>query len=169
MKIIDEKGRLFGKLNLIDLLVIVLIAAIAVVAVVKYTGRDTELKHYSASLNRPMEYSVVCRMVYRDAAENAKQEVGKQLMAGGELVEGCFITAVEERPYYESYVDASGTLQHAESPDFCDLIITVKGEAPYVDEAYQVGTQEVRIGKAHILKTVNLELNAIVISLEGAE
>ena len=33
MKIIDEKGRLFGKLNLIDLLVIVLlIAAVAAVA-----------------------------------------------------------------------------------------------------------------------------------------
>ena len=33
MKIIDEKGRLFGKLNLIDLLVIILlIAAVAAVA-----------------------------------------------------------------------------------------------------------------------------------------
>ena len=28
MKIIDEKGRLFGKINLIDLLVIVLVIAI---------------------------------------------------------------------------------------------------------------------------------------------
>ena len=28
MKIIDEKGRLFGKLNLIDLLVIVLVLAV---------------------------------------------------------------------------------------------------------------------------------------------
>lgn len=28
MKIIDEKGRLFGKINLIDLLVIVLVVAV---------------------------------------------------------------------------------------------------------------------------------------------
>ena len=38
MKIIDEKGRLFGKLNLIDLLVIVLILAVVFVAVWKLGG-----------------------------------------------------------------------------------------------------------------------------------
>ena len=40
MKIIDEKGRLFGKLNLIDLLVIILlIAAVAADLAVTIEGR----------------------------------------------------------------------------------------------------------------------------------
>ena len=37
MKIVDEKGRLFGKINLIDLLVIVLL--IAAVAAVRWAPR----------------------------------------------------------------------------------------------------------------------------------
>ena len=35
MKVVDEKGKLFGKLNIIDLLVIVLIIAVVVVVGVK--------------------------------------------------------------------------------------------------------------------------------------
>ena len=38
MKVIDEKGRLFGKLNLIDLLVILLIVFAAVAAASKKHG-----------------------------------------------------------------------------------------------------------------------------------
>ena len=37
MKLIDEKGRLFGKVNLIDLLVVLLI--VAVLAAVVWKGR----------------------------------------------------------------------------------------------------------------------------------
>ena len=169
MKIIDEKGRLFGKLNLIDLIVILLIVAVAVFAVWKFTHRDTDAPRYSASLNKPLTYAVAIRGVYRDSVEDAKKEVGQPLMAAGKVIETCRITAVEERPYYESYVDAEGNLQYAESLHLCDLVFTVEGEAPFVDNAYQVGTQEVRIGKAHILKTVNVEMNGTIITLEAGE
>ena len=39
MKIIDEKGRLFGKINLIDLLVIVLVIAIIAAVGWKLVGK----------------------------------------------------------------------------------------------------------------------------------
>ena len=38
MKIIDEKGRLFGKINLIDLLIVLAVALVAVAFVWKITG-----------------------------------------------------------------------------------------------------------------------------------
>ena len=39
MKLIDEKGRLFGKINLIDLLVVLLIVAVLAAVVWKLCGR----------------------------------------------------------------------------------------------------------------------------------
>ena len=53
MKIIDEKGRLFGKLNLIDLLVIVLILAVVFVAVWKLGGSKAAeaVKSYLGGMN----------------------------------------------------------------------------------------------------------------------
>ena len=39
MKIIDEKGRLFGKINLIDLLVLVLVVAVVLAVGWKLVGR----------------------------------------------------------------------------------------------------------------------------------
>ena len=39
MKLIDEKGRLFGKINLIDLLVVILIVAVIAAVAWKLGGR----------------------------------------------------------------------------------------------------------------------------------
>ena len=39
MKLIDEKGRLFGKINLIDLLVVLLIVAVLAAVVWKLGGK----------------------------------------------------------------------------------------------------------------------------------
>lgn len=166
MKLVDSKGRLFGKLNLIDLLVILLIVVVLAAAVLKLTGADTAGNHYSKSLNRPLIYTVVCRMVYRPVAEEMMAEKGNQLMAGGEMVEGCFITDVEMLPHYDTYVDGEGKPLRVESEEYRDLLFTISGEAPFVENAYKVGTQEVRVGKNHIVKTVTLEITGTIQSLE---
>ncbi|MBQ7566286.1 MAG: DUF4330 domain-containing protein [Oscillospiraceae bacterium] len=169
MKIIDSKGRLFGKINLIDLLVILLIVAVVVAAVLRYLNTETANNKYDESLNRHFVYTTICRVVYKEIAENAKDEAGHQLMAGGELVDDCFITAVEHRPYYESYVDADGKLQHQVSDEFCDVVFTIEATAPFVNNAYKVGTQEVRVGRTHIVKTDTFEMTGTVVSLTEVE
>ena len=93
----------------------------------------------------------------------------REMMAGGELVDECFITAVEHRPYYESYVDADGKLQHQVSDEFCDVVFTIEATAPFVNNAYKVGTQEVRVGRSHIVKTDTFEMTGTVVSLTEVE
>ena len=43
MKIIDEKGRLFGKVNLLDLVIVLVIVLLAVSLVLKF-GREEALR-----------------------------------------------------------------------------------------------------------------------------
>ncbi|MBR2080988.1 MAG: DUF4330 domain-containing protein [Oscillospiraceae bacterium] len=170
MKLIKD-GRLFGKLNLIDLVVILLVLAVAVSMIVKRSG-VIDVDPLAGATQEQIEYKVICRMVSKVMLPDFESAVkrGEQIMSGGELVEDCFLSGeMQVEPFYESYVDADGKLQRAESEDFCNVVFTVSGTAPYSDNAYHVGTQEVRTGKSHILKTNSIEITGNVISLVGID
>lgn len=170
MKLFDKKGRLFGKLNIIDLLVILLVVAVIAAVGVKLTGTDlTQSNQLTNGEMKDVSYSVLCRMVHVDVADALEEtEVGKQLMSNGELVESCYITGVERRPYYETYLTEDGEIRKVPLEDYCELLFTIGGEAPYVENSYLIGTQEIRVGKSHIVKTVTMELTGTVMEMEGA-
>lgn len=168
-KIIDEKGRLFGKVNLIDLLVVLLaVAVIGAVAFKLSGGEVTKQEQLANSEMKELSYVVLCRMVHNDVADYiVNNEVGSQLMSNGELVESCFITDVQQAPFYESYVTADGMYVKQASDEYCDLTFTISGAAPYGENSFHVGSQEVRVGKSHIVKTVGFEITGTVVELEG--
>ena len=169
MKLIKD-GRLFGKLNLIDLVVILLIVAVAAAVIIK-RGAVTEVDPLADAEQKSLKCKVICRMVSNEMLHDFEKsaENKEQLMAGGEMVENCRIVNVEKAPYLESYVDGDGVLQHAESTQFCNVTFTIEGTAPYQDNAFHVGSQEVRTGKSHIVKTRTIEITGNVIELEGID
>lgn len=169
-KIIDEKGRLFGKVNLIDLLVVLLVVAVAAAFIFKSTGGEvTKQEEMENAEMKELSYVVLSRMVHNDIADYiVENEVGKQLMSNGELVEGCFIEDIQRGTFYESYVTDDGEPMKKASDEYCDLTFIISGEAPYGGNAFHVGSQEVRVGKSHIIKTVGFEISGTVMELEGA-
>ena len=168
-KFIDEKGRLFGKVNLIDLMVVLLVVVVAAAAVIKITGSNVPGEVVSEDGQmEDISYTVLCRMVHNDiAAYILENEIGGQLMSNGEMVESCFVEDIQQGTFYESYVTLEGVPAKAPSEEYCDLIITISGQAPYSGNSYHVGSQEVRVGKSHIVKTVNFEITGTVVELEG--
>ena len=169
MKLIKD-GKLFGKLNLIDLVVILLVVAVAAAFVPK-RGNVAEVDPLAGAEMQPLEYKVICRMVSKVMLPDFQSAVkrGEQIMSAGELVEACFLKDIEVEPFYESYVDGEGKLQRAASEDFCNVIITIGGSAPYKNNSYHLGSQEVRTGKSHILKTNSIEITGNVISMVGVD
>ena len=85
MKIIDEKGRLFGKLNLIDLLVIILL--IAAVAAVAWKLVGKKAAEPVADTGRTITYTVTVEDVNRGAAEFASTQIGKSLVNNSKVVD----------------------------------------------------------------------------------
>ena len=157
-----KDGKLFGKINIIDLLVLLIAAAAVVMVALKVTGHLGGLQNevttnvvYTARVER------VDRDVYEAAAafiEAAKAagKPGDQLMANGELLNG-YITGVTAVPHEQitlhSY-DASISVESGE--DTLDVTFTI--EAYGVNNIKtNVGTQEVRVGKGHIVKTTHFE------------
>lgn len=168
-KIIDEKGRLFGKVNLIDLLVVFLVVAVIAAVAFKFSGGEVTKQEQLANAEmKELDYIVLCRMVHNDVANYiVDNEVGSQLMSNGELVESCYITDISQEAFYESYVTPEGEIMKVESDEYCDLLVTISGSAPYGENSFHVGSQEIRVGKSHIVKTVGFEVTGTVVELEG--
>ncbi|MEG1241177.1 MAG: DUF4330 domain-containing protein [Oscillospiraceae bacterium] len=173
MKVVDEKGKLFGKINIIDLLVIILV--IAAIALVGWKvignrggviGTTTGITYVAVAPEvAPEVYEEICTYVNR--AEGKKD----QLMANGDLLNG-YVVDVTAAPHVNYEPDAAGkvTASIEEGPNArLDLTFTIEAQVanPTVNK---IGTQEVRVGKGHIVKTAHFELEkSQIISCDTAE
>lgn len=160
MKIIDEKGKLFGKLNLIDLLVILILVAAILFLAVRFTrGSDADPIGSSTRLTYTVQVTSVTSDVYNEVQRQLAAAGGRdQLMANGELVDG-YVTGVTAAPHINYQPDANGVVTSSvEQGDNArlDLVFTVEANVPD-PTVNAVGTQEVRVGKTHILKTTHFE------------
>lgn len=154
---IDEKGRLFGKINIVDLLVIVVVIILAVVLGMKLFGAGGALAGPAKATK--LTYTVRVDGVYPAVYEDILNWVpGDRLMASGELLNGQ-VLSVEAQPHQDTAAlnTTNGVLILPLEGDLLDLTFTIE---VYVTNLVtnEVGTQEVRIGKQHIVKTQHFEL-----------
>ena len=172
MRVVDEKGRLFGKLNIIDLLVIFILIAAAAMVGWKVLQKDSAPNAARTILT----YTVLVENVEPEVYEGIQQYVpgengiGDQLMANGERMDA-YVTAVTAAPHDGGITFNSTGGERLTLPvesDKLDLTFTI--QANVVNTVINdVGTQEVRIGKSHIVKTVHFEFTNGVILTCGWE
>lgn len=148
MKIMDEKGRLFGKVNLIDLaVVLVILVAVAAVAM-KVFGNNVVESVTSPTVG--ITYEVVCEDVPQSVADYCQANVGEQLLSSGKLLDAHITDCRAE-----------------ETADGIDLYFTVEGTTSYSGHTYTMGSQEVRVGMEHLVKTSSIECEGIICALEA--
>ena len=149
-----EKKRRF---NIIDICVLVLV--VAVVGFLGYKvakGIDNRMGQDTITL----KYQVMYEGVSNDLYDAAAQHVPSQIMASGVLYDS-YVTAVEKRDYF---VYENG--EWVKDPYHCNLVFTVEGNvANAAVLTTEVGSQEVRVGKVHVLKTQYLEFDEGIITL----
>lgn len=161
----NKKGKLFGKLNIIDLIVLV-VAVVAVIAVaLKMTGRMGAARvETGADINYTVKVENIDHQVYENIvsaieAGKAAGQAGDRLMASGELLDG-YVTAVSATPRSDEAVvntSTGGVSIQAGQKDRVDLVFTVQAHVAN-NVKTELGTQEVRVGKTHIVKTTHFEL-----------
>lgn len=160
-----KDGKLFGKINIIDLLVIVIVIAALVMVVLKKTGRmgavrvetGTDITYTVKVINVEQEVADSIQD-YLDAAKAAGKP-GDRLMANGELLDA-WITDMKAEPHEEKAILTTSGDYITIVPvneDKLDLTFTVQGHVSN-NVKTELGTQEVRAGKNHIVKTTHFEL-----------
>ena len=173
MKLVDERGKLFGVLNIIDLLVILLLIVALALIGWKVIRKDGASNASRTILTYTVEVEGVDQEVYEGIKTYVPGEsgIGDQLMANGEMVDA-YVTNVTAVPHDGglTLTDVNGNKMTfpVEGDDTLDLTFTI--QANVVNSVTnEVGTQEVRIGKSHIVKTVHFELNNGIITTCKAE
>ena len=158
MKLINEKGKLFGVINVVDLLV--LLAVIAVAAGVGYKLFAPQIAEAAA---KQVDMTMIVRV--RGATPFLVEEVERNSQVGKQIVSGnsytsAVITDMQIEPYDQQVT--------TRDPDKRDLVFTIETTVPEGTASPSIGTQEVRAGRTFIVKTNDFETTGNIDSVDIA-
>lgn len=163
-KIIDEKGKLFGLINIVDLMVVVVLLAIISVIAIRVVSPKRNAEGTSVIDGKKEAYVTLY-------VQNAVQESLDTLKPGDKLVaNNTFTTAeivsIDSKPADFITTDAEGNAHVVPHPLWLDLIVVVKDEVNTSNPILKIGGQEARVNYPIILKTQQFEANSKVRSIE---
>lgn len=153
--------------NWIDLvIVLVLVAAIAFVAL-KFTGGEEEAPEASTSTvtatEPDLQVVVSCANITRELAENIIATLESEPRnVEGKLVERTHL--LSGTALINGHVtdwEIGETLDN----DLVELRLTVEADSLPANNLVLIGVQEVRIGRSFFVKTVDIEIEGIIVSI----
>jgi hypothetical protein len=154
---IDDKGRLFGLINVIDLIVILLVVALA--GGFLWSKRDT-----GPVTVQTATVKVICPYVRPEVAEQLK--VGDQLMARGQL-QPVYVTELTVVTARDTGTAASGELMLQQHPFRQDMYITLEGPISFTGSEIYMAGQQIRAGlDKYTMKTQKFEVLGEILGIE---
>ena len=165
---IDEKGRLFGKINIVDLLVLLVVVIGIVVVAVKFIIPNTAAGSGGGATKTHLTYQVLVENVRPEVYENVQKYIPSTLMAAGEMLDGQVVAVTAEPREQQVNMSTSGGTALVIPVNQGNLNLTFTIECNVVNPVTsEIGTQEVRVGKGHIIKTTHFEFaNSTVVTCE---
>lgn len=163
-KIIDEKGKVFGKINIVDLFLIFVIILVIAVLSLKLTGEPKAGDTTSVMKNEKEIYvTLYSNSVVPEALDILKQ--GDKLVANNKFTNG-EIVSVKATPSALITTDADGNPHKKEHPMWKDIEVVIKDKVNVNSPILKAGEQEVRVNYGFILKTQQFEANCKVRGIE---
>ncbi len=161
MKAVDEKGKVFGRINILDLIALVVVAFFAFVLFLN-------LSHQSLNSIGTIEETVQGKIITSVVMEPGYFNVIKPGMKISEdkRFMDLFVTDVVVRPFKITTVDASGKTFEQTDPTQMEAIITLEGKFIKKGAAYKLGKQEVRQGIKLFVEGELFNYQSVVIGLE---
>lgn len=143
--IIDQKGKLFGKINIIDLAIIIVIVAVVAILGFKFlapsqSGQDSqgicEVKYYIEEVSDFV---------------SEKVNVGDKLMDEAKNVGLGVVTNIELSDAVSYGTDAEGKWVKSSKPDYKSMIITSEVNATKFGHGMIVGASKYYVGHTFVL------------------
>ena len=163
-----KNKKLFGKLNIIDILILLILIAALVFAAVRLVGgkgaSDAALSAEEASeAVKNLRFTVLCQEIPLELAEHAVSALnGEDILIGEDTVSPRRI--FNSNVLYDAMIVDSEIIEKEDG--LADLLLTIDAAATVKKGAFSIGLQEIRIGVSYIAKTTCLELVGQVQSLE---
>ena len=138
MKIIDRNGRLFGKISVIDLLVVAVVVVLAAALYFKYNQAHTGSKVTEENIT----FQIRARGVYdyvADAIQVGDGLYDKDYASGGKAIGRITDIQVERDPGKKLALEVNdGTAGLIEADETVDLLITLEGRGLVDGKRYSI-------------------------------
>jgi hypothetical protein len=161
-RLLDERGRIFGKVNVVDILVPLVIVAVIVFALVRFTGATSE--------SVPLRVTYTVEQV-RQATVNAIQKsvpVNATVRDEGGTVLGR-VLQIEARPTQEEYITPEGELKAFDSPIYSDVDIVVRGEGSLSRDTLRIDSVPMVVGRKVTLRGSGFEVQSVIMDVRWGE
>jgi hypothetical protein len=145
MELVNEKGRLFGKISIIDLFVLVLIILVIGFAGYKLIGNantNTALK----------EVTFTVKATAKDESDIKSLHVKDNLISANTKMDA-YIDSFSYTPAIVAGNDSEGKPVYSVDPIKKDVIITVKLKYDPKSPTIKMGVQEISVNNSFTLKT----------------
>lgn len=160
MKLIDEKGRFFGKINFIDVFVILLLVFLLSAICYKLLGPNLP---DSGTTQGEVTATVKCTFKTESVAKSFTK--GQTLVFGTDYIPDAKITDVSYTPSDYITSDAQGNARLVKHPLLKDILITIQAKVNTKAPILKIGTQELCTGKKFTVKTHTQEVDGSVESI----
>lgn len=162
MNILDKKGRLFGIINIIDLIVLVLIIGVLIFGFSR--SRDGGIVTQGETKEGIITYEI----------SDIRQMTVDQMIVGDPIYhydKGTYIgviDSVEIRPFIEK-IDYRGEWIEAEVPNRYVAELNVRADIEENDQFYSAGGEQTRVGTQYRLKNKNFASFGFCINIDIVE
>lgn len=161
MKIINEKGRLFGIINVVDLAVLIIVVLVAFAAVVKLSGGNIKAPIASAK----KEVAITLKAPSKSSSLLTAFNKGDQLMYGKLFIDA-YIQNVELTPTMVNVQLPTGEIIPTPDPVFKDIFITFTSKVDAGQDVLVIGNSEIRIGTTYNINTKSASTACYVMKIE---
>lgn len=158
-RILDERGRVFGKVNIVDILVVLIIAAVVVFAFVRFTAEEAS--------GTPLRVTLAMDGIRNADAEFVEESWGPGVVLKSET--GAAIGEVQSiavTPSPVEYFDSQDRLIQAESHLTSDVRIELIGNGSITNGAVQIAGISVTGNDRLSLVANGLKRQAAVLRVE---
>lgn len=147
MKLLDSKGRIFGLINIIDLIVLVLVVALVLGGAYRFYPRQG-----GGFLDPQGDQVLVMGRVF-DVSEHTVKAIRKGDRVIDPTSQGYFgeVIDVQVAPNRKAVDTADGRVVMADVPERFDVILFIKGTAQISENNIRMTSHDVRVGSRIVL------------------
>lgn len=158
MRLVDEKGKFLGLINIVDLLVLMAVLLVIGGAVYKIKGKDSV-----QNAPKTVKVTVLTPAIRPEMLANVK--VGDRLVSGSSFT-NVVVKDFKIQPAFMVNADSNGQRVEAIDPYLKDVIFTLEGQTVISSGTINLGGQDIRANKEYYVKTLLYELKGQVIHVE---
>ena len=164
MKLVDDKGKLFGVANIFDLVVVLSILAIIVAGALIYMSRTGSGPSPLPGVNK---VEIVQTYLVREAPKGVSEHIkeGDRVKDAETKVDLGEVVAITKDAATVATPNSDGELVAARSPVDEDIQITVRGEGRSGSAMIAIGGTILEAGEKYTLKTRLSSSKALLIGL----